>query len=475
MEDPSNSRFQKNNVGCLSFSQEMLFLRGCASGASSFIARVVRVDGRLDLIAFKEALKAIVFYHEPLRTIWNYVDKIPAATVSDSRDLEKHFTLIVRSATAADLEAAGNLLLRDVLHTISPQDGISMAHGLLRINEAEWYWISCFHHLAADAWSIRLYGQTFTRAYSSSSSILTEEPCTSSIGYAKRQRVWFKTSEAQESFDWWCNKIVQFQPRRVPLSLANPKKLHRAPMRTMLSLGAIRFELQECSTRLRCPLLAILIAALARVLAHRSVEGEEVVLSNFPGRTLPGATNAAGAFYNTLPLQFLVSRNADLTDVIDDVTKVICEASERQEVPMAVVNYACVLEGKVDLTELIPVRLNLTEHPLIAFVLPECLVREVDAQTFDVPRTPRARTSLQMIEADTVPTISLSATLLASDVSLTCDFDSAHYDQDDVDRFLDELASNLHGIIQEVVGGINDMPNATNTIGDWRNNIRNAL
>lgn len=474
MEDPLKSRFQKSDVGSLSFSQEMLFLRGCANGTNSFIARVARVDGRFDLNAFKEALKAMVFYHEPLRTIWSYVDKIPTAMVCGSLDLEKHFTLIVRSATAADLEAAGNLLVRDVLHTISPQDGISMAHGLLRLSETEWYWVFCFHHIAADAWSIRLYGQTFTRAYSNGSLILTDEPWTSSIGYAKRQRVWFKTSEAQESFDWWCNKIIQLQPRSVPLSLVNPKKLHQAPMRTMLSLGAIRFELQQCSTRLRCPLLAILIAALARVLARRGEEGEEAVLSNFPGRTLTGATNATGAFYNTLPLQFLVSRNADVTDVIDDVTKVICEASERQEVPMAVVNYACVLDGTVDLTELIPVRLNLTEHPLIAFVLPECLVREVDAQTFDVPCSPRARTSLPTDDADTVPTVSLSATLLASDVSLTCDFDSAHYDQDDVDRFLDELASDLDGIIQEVVGKIGDIPNATSTIGDWRNDIRNV-
>ncbi|MGY4298831.1 hypothetical protein ACVWXN_006926 [Bradyrhizobium sp. i1.4.4] len=429
--------------GPLSFCQELLFLRQAISPEfRPVIARVVRIDGAIDVTAFTRAFSTMVAVHEPLRSRWSWARSIPRTEVMPPGSSE-HLQPVLVPVAKSELASAAMGLTQATLSHINCSSGCPVTNTLVRISNSQHYWIFAIHHLAADGWSLKRYGQTFSQAYASPKSLPKPGVIASSISYAKRQRAWFATAEAQRKFEKLLQRVGGMQRQELPLAMASPSALAGQGERREIRLDkSARRSLNKLVQARRCPTTAPFLAALAMAIAKRTGKSQVSVLSNVAGRTLPGALDALGAFYNTVVFSVRVEAGALLEDILDRSASEIIEALEFQEIPISVVNFARRRREEEDIVDKFPITLNVVEHPLSDFRLPGCLVREVDGSSFAISRH-------DVIEPHTVARtthdkgIGIVVTLLPEEIKIAAEYSANLLDRQDVAALVGEVASIL--------------------------------
>jgi hypothetical protein len=421
------------------------------SRARPIVARVVRIDGTLDPEAFDAAIRAMMEYHEPLRSRWIWVGNAPQTQVLEPSNGTESVVAGIEADSSA-LSLIGPQFVNHVLASINTGSGCSVANGLIKTSSDHWHWIFGVHHLAADAWSLKSYGQTFSLAYDGASDCSIDQRVTSSIEYAITQRVWFETAEAQKRFEWWLNKLGNLAPQVSPLSVASTEcNESRFAVRQEISRSRdIRDGIFVIARKRRCPISAVFLGALALVTARRTGISQVSILSNVSGRTLRGSSEATGAFYNTIVLVLELAGASTAGSLVDIATKALCDALENQEVPMSVVNLA-LLRRNVNFISALPLSLNVIEPPLSDFILPGCLVREIEVSTFAVPTQGR-RGPHPIANVTMEPGLSLIVTLMSEELVISAEYITGLFAARDVGDFLDEYASTIEWVVEGIIG-----------------------
>src|SRR5689334_14147854 len=132
----------------LSFAQERLwFLDALGAGGSYHIPIAVKLTGRLELTALREAFDAIIARHEALRTAFPAPDGQPTAVVARSQTLQLPIVSVdpaeaLRAASAAAAE------LFDLAH------GPLVRAKILRLATDEHWLVISIHHIVCDGWSM---------------------------------------------------------------------------------------------------------------------------------------------------------------------------------------------------------------------------------------------------------------------------------------------------------------------------------
>lgn len=440
-----DSKYHK--TGPLSFSQEMLFLREVESGVRPYIGRIVRIDGPIDFDRFKFALSALLRIHESLRSICDWQnDGTPRVLIKHMDEVCLSDIHNVYSCSSDELKTLGNNFLQNTLTKLDINTGPVLSSSLIRISPNECYWLFFIHHVFGDGWSMRVYGNTFSVAYLKYE-LLESHKKTNSIDYALMQRKWMASPSAQESFVWWKSQIEQFLPQKQPClsSNSNEKKMVREEFRFY---GLVRQRLSLFVQKKKIPVIAIFLAVVSRVLAKRNDTSKIAVLSNCPGRTLPGAMSATGAFYNSIVLAQDIFRAKSDEEIIELSTATILAALEHQEIPMAVVNYALTKKGYKDISNLIPVKLNVTEHPFSTFKFIGCSVTEVMSDNFLAKNTSRSTQILRSNEINCYTNdIACSLNLFNNELSVSIEYSKSCYQEGDIVAFIREIMDGLFNMI----------------------------
>ncbi len=198
----------------LSFAQQRLWLLDQISSSDPAynIPQGVRIRGRLNVTALKQALREMVGRHTVLRTTYFSQNGTPVQVVNPLPDLQ----LETIDVDAVPPENRENL--------IPGETRCSMAVGLLiwltiscvvlcwsRLGNEEHLLLAVFHHIAADAWSIRIFLEELPRAYDA---IVNEEPLTlpelpiSYLDYACYQREHLHGETLQREVAFWKNQLA---------------------------------------------------------------------------------------------------------------------------------------------------------------------------------------------------------------------------------------------------------------------------
>ena len=198
-------------LGPLSFCQELLLYTELFAKRPPTVSRVVRIQGDLDFGRFERAAAAVVAAHEPLRSSWTWDQGVPLACVWSADRLEAPTELITINKAS---DSIGQIAAAASPAKYAAANPPLMRHALFRLDPKDHCWVFGVHHMAADAISLKLYAETFRDAYSGPAAASIPS---SAIDYARIQRAWLGSTEAQAELEWWLPRLRQIPSARLPV------------------------------------------------------------------------------------------------------------------------------------------------------------------------------------------------------------------------------------------------------------------
>lgn len=429
--------------GPMSFCQELLLFGELFEGCAPTISRLVRITGPLDVTAFNVAALSTLAEHEPLRSTWAWEDDEPISQVVDLQGLDSP-VILATPGLLGDAQAT-LAFVSGVLGSFSSVNPPQMRHGLIPLGEQDHLWVFGVHHMAADAMSLKYYAETFSAAYVAAPG--RTQP-TGSIDYARVQRRWLASAEAQAQYDWWLRTLEDIDAQALavrPAVTPSPHTMERQELR--LSEG-VRREIVQCARRHRVPFAAVPLAAFARTIRSRLPASGVSVFTNVPGRSLPGASTATGAFYNSVPLR-LEAHEGQAERAVAAAAEALFQALDHQEVPVSLLSLGAARRGAMPLADRLPVSFNVVDHPLSAFSLPGCYLHEVDTPTLDAPQLGySAPAPIQYAASPARALMNWLVCLLSVAVVISVEYSPNHSDPADVKAILGEFEAELVALVE---------------------------
>ncbi|WP_154814294.1 amino acid adenylation domain-containing protein [Actinophytocola xinjiangensis] len=303
----------------LSYGQRGLwFLDQLAPGGVAYNERyALRLTGDLDVAALDRALREVVRRHEVLRTAIDVVDGEPVPRVVAVPDsvLEPSVDSVARPF---DL-TAGQLLRAAVART----------------GPNEWMAVLVMHHIACDAWSIRVLMRELTALYAA---FTRGEPSplpeldTQYADYARVQAARLG-GRLETLVDHWRTRMAS----ATVLDLAPGRERGRRPAAVAAATlpPEVCHAVKNLAANHRASLFMALLTGFAIVLRDRTAEDDIVVGTDVAGRDRADWEALIGFFVNQLPLRIDLTGDPTFGELLDRVREVTLDAYAHQELPYA--------------------------------------------------------------------------------------------------------------------------------------------
>lgn len=445
-------------TGPLSVAQELLLYIETLTRQAPTISRIAHISGPLDINAFQRAARAVVSSHEALRSIYCWKPAEPISEVIDPEDVPDscHYLenddITCANAALARAYDPSNFAAASIPH---------IRHSIVRISQGSYLWAFAANHIAADAVSLVQYGDTFSRHYAGEEDIRS---LTTSIDYALSQRQWFSTDEAQSQLEWWLNRLERMTPFLSPIADCDTGGTGKLRLELRITVRGGRAGIMRRAREWHVPPAALFFAAFSRMIASRNLSRSVLFLTNVPGGGLAGAAAAAGAFYNTLPMEIPAETKSPELAAIN-AAEALMDVLDHREIPASLINLAAAKLGLIPVAAKIPMTLNITDHPLNRWALPGCQLYDAD---IGKPGIPLARGGSSILEAkshDPIGKMDWLITMLPAAVVIAVEFDRAKYKDADVQAMLAEYHLTLAEFIETKPSGD---PLELALVSDWR-------
>ncbi|MFE7409485.1 amino acid adenylation domain-containing protein [Streptomyces laurentii] len=334
----------------LSFSQSRFWFQGelDRGGDSPNTSMALRLTGRPDVGALRDALRDVVTRHESLRTVIPVTAGVPGQRILEPTAIE----LPVRRIAEEDVEtavadAAGYLFdlareipLRAVLLAVDspdrpvPRDEHQYPVHVLAIT---------VHHIAIDGWSVAPFLRDLSQAYTArldGRPPSWEELPFQYVDFALWQREQLGAPDDPDSLlveqlaHW--TRALAGAPAELPLPTDRPRR-----STSVRRAGTVPFHLPPDSHRLLSRLalrhgastFMVLHAALAGLLARLGAGSDIVVGSPVAGRTDAGLDDLVGCFVNTVVIRTDTSGDPDFHELLQRARTGVVAALDHQDVP----------------------------------------------------------------------------------------------------------------------------------------------
>src|SRR5579859_6460059 len=329
---PIIARRLEESAPPLSFAQERLwFLDALGAGGSYHIPIAVKLTGRLELTALKDALDAIIARHEALRTAFPAPDGQPTARVARSQTLELPVVSVepgeaLRAASAAAAEPF------DLAH------GPLVRAKLFRLATDEHWLVISIHHIVCDGWSMTNLFSELAELYSARLHHRTArlpELLVQYGDYALWQRQHLASEEGDTMRAFWRNELEGIPPalelpgdRPRPVKPAGPSATVPLEIPARLVTALVELSHDEGTT-----LFSTLLAGWQTLLHRWTGAVDFCVGTPVAGRTLPEFEPLIGLFVNTLVLRAELSGNPSFREVLQRSSETVLRAHEHQDMP----------------------------------------------------------------------------------------------------------------------------------------------
>ena len=317
--------------------RRLWFLNSLDPTSSAYnIPIVLHLEGDLDEDALRAALRDVVARHEPLRTVFPYVDGEPQQHILDAEAGGP--TLIAVDVPGERLEA---ILHEETLRPFDVTTEVPLRSVLLRTSPTNRTLVVTMHHIAADGWSLAPFAADLSQAYrahAAGGEALPDLPV-SYADYTLWQRASLGSPEDPQSaisaqLDFWRRALAD-APEEIELPRDRPRG--QAPS----DIGHLAFEidaerhaqLRAAAQEHRTSLFILLHAAVATALGQHGAGTDIVIGTPVAGRSDPQLNDLIGFFVNTVPLRTSLSGNPTLDELIERVRASNTEAYAHQDVP----------------------------------------------------------------------------------------------------------------------------------------------
>nr|WP_281390541.1 amino acid adenylation domain-containing protein [Sphaerisporangium rubeum] len=407
--------------------QEGLWLLQSMDPSSSMyhIAFALALRGPLDIPALQRALRGLVVRHEALRTRFTEEDGLPRQVVDPPPAV---FPLPVVPMKADEVEswafewtrrpfdlAAGSLFRAALAHVGPDHHAIALV----------------VHHIIADGWSAKILADELGALYAAErgvAGVSLPEMTLQPADHAVWQRGWLDGAEMDRQLGYWREALADVPTLDFPADRprsADPTGQGTAADR-QVPAGTAAAARTYARTH-RVSFLAVVQAALLTVL-HRYTGQEDLVIGSiFSGRTRPELEPLVGFFANTVVLRTDLSGEPTFAEVIDRCHETVLNATERQELPFAVIVDALQPERVAGRNPLFQISMTLQPSNNQA----DLSLGDVAAESLDAAnRAARFDLAIDVIDS-------------GDDLDLVVEYSTELFDADRMERFLDHLVSAL--------------------------------
>ncbi|HVG11011.1 MAG TPA: amino acid adenylation domain-containing protein, partial [Thermoanaerobaculia bacterium] len=376
----------------LSFGQERLWFldRLDPESAAYNVPVALRLEGQLDVSAFRNALSEIARRHESLRTtfpegIGRPVQRIhpPGPVVVPVIDLS--------GLSEADRETAAERWLRwEAAQSFSLTEGPLLRVRLLRLGDRDWMALLTLHHIVSDGWSMGVLVQELGALYAAfaagEGSPLPELPV-QYADYAVWQREWLAGGVLDAQLAWWRERLAG-APAAITLPTDRPRPVVGSMRGASLEVTYASGPLAAIGRRHGATLFMTLLAAFQVLLARLSGQDLVVVGSPVANRSRVETEGLIGFFLNTLPLAGDLCGDPSFPDLLVRVRETALGAYAHQDLPFERLVTELTPERSLSHAPVFQVLLALQNVQLPAFELPgltlEQLAVESDSAKLDL-------------------------------------------------------------------------------------------
>jgi amino acid adenylation domain-containing protein len=324
----------------LSFAQQRLwFLDRWQPGSSLYhIPTLMRLRGRLDVMALERSFEEIVRRHEAFQTTFPAVNGQPVQLIASVQRPEINIVDFREVADAERETTARRAAAEEIAKPFDLARGPLLRIRLLRLADEEHLLLLVLHHIISDGWSFRILARELALLYEAftreGSSPLANLPVQYS-DFAVWQRRWLQGDVLQRQLAYW-KEHLRGAPSELALPTDHARPTHyphrgaalrcTLPRATAEAIGAL--SRQEDAT----PFMTLLTAFAA--LLQRCTGQEDIVIgSPIAGRSRPETEPIVGFFVNTLPLRFDLSGRPTFRELLRRARAVALGGYTHQDVP----------------------------------------------------------------------------------------------------------------------------------------------
>lgn len=298
---------------------------------------VLRLRGRLDHAALKEAFREIQRRHEVLRTTFSLVNDEPMQIVHPPRPVLLPVIDISGLDGKTRAKAALHLRKQNCERAIDLEKGPLLRLSVLRMEEELHELHLVTHHIANDGWSegVLLYELTVLyEAYSRGRHSPLPELPIQYADYALWQQELLRGDFLASQLEYWRNKLADLPALEIPCDHLPEQEKWRPgetlPFRLPVELSR---QVRNLARREGVTLFVVLLAALKLVLSRYSRQKDIAVATIIANRTQGETEGLIGCFVNTLVLRTTWTGPLSFRQFIKQMEATRLEAYEHQEIP----------------------------------------------------------------------------------------------------------------------------------------------
>ena len=369
----------------LSFAQERLwFIDQLEPGSSAYnVPDTMRLTGRLNVEALRQALDGIIARHESLRTTFPVVQNRPAQVVAPSLNVALPIIDLGGLAESQREVEALRLVAQDVQRPFDLSRGPLVRARLFRLDEEEHILLLTLHHIISDGWSMGVLFRelgTLYEAFSAGRPSPLEELPIQYADYAVWQREGPQSESLSKQLSYWKEQLAG-----APAVLELPTDKPRPAVQNFR--GARQFAvlpkhlsqaLNDLSRHENATIFMTLVAAFQTLLARYSGQEDISVGTDVSNRNRAETEGLIGFFLNHVVLRTDLSGNPTFRELLGRVREMALEAYAHQDVSFHKLVEVLKPERSLSHTSLFQVLFVLQNAPTEPLKLTGLTLRQLD-------------------------------------------------------------------------------------------------
>ncbi|WP_447040837.1 non-ribosomal peptide synthase/polyketide synthase [Streptomyces sp. DSM 118878] len=323
----------------LSFAQQRLWFLERLQGPSPTytMPAAVRISGRIDTGALRQALADTVARHEALRTLY-------------AEDAEGPHQVVLDPGTEPELHTVattGDELDRRVAEAarrpFDIRSGLPVRWHLFTLAEDDHVLLMLMHHIAGDGWSMPLVGRDIGAAYAARCAGERPDLPPLPVQYAD-YALWQRALLGEEGdpdsvrarqLDHW-RETLSGSPQELTLPIDRPRPANASHQGDLVGFeipAGLYARLRLLAQETRSSLFMVLQAGLAALLTRLGAGTDIPLGAPAAGRTDDAVGEVVGVFVTTLVLRTDTSGDPTFAELIERVRRTDLAAYAHQDIP----------------------------------------------------------------------------------------------------------------------------------------------
>ncbi|WP_407169576.1 AMP-binding protein [Bradyrhizobium sp. ORS 111] len=346
------TRADGDNTQALSIVQErMLRIERKLPGLPQFnLPFAYRLQGPLNIPVIERSLAEVVRRHDMLRTVFVWQDEVARAHVVPDVDVRSILTVKDYAAPAhtGDARAKELLLAKAKLEaercSLAPIDmnrAPLLRAYIFRLDTSDHVLLLVMHDIIIDGWSMAIFLEELLQIYAASlagTKAELPEPSLQFADFARWQRVWSGTGDANRQFAYWKQRLDKASPPfAAPKSSIGRELSSRVTQEPFQISNHLVTQLSAMSRDRGATLFMSLLAGFKTLLLLRSESSDICVATLMANRSRRRTERVIGPFANTTIIRTQLDADLTFSEALNCVRKSVLEAYARQDLPFDII------------------------------------------------------------------------------------------------------------------------------------------